>query len=86
MPQHLQKITKLISGSRDILIVNLDMKTENTNDFSNKANRNSDPVQSSKVSLVNIQVVRDITWPDNVRALEKLFLGMFLNCYCVITV
>ena len=86
VPHYLQKLTKFISGSGDMRICHLDEKRENENNFNGKENSNNNPVQCSKVPVATSEIGGDITWPSVVRALDKLFFGVFLFCYFIITV
>ena len=89
VPPYLQKITRMISGSRDARIGNLDAKREtheNGNNFSGKEIQNNNAVQSHMKPMENVEEGGDVTWPNVVQALDKLFFGLFLFCYFIITV
>ena len=70
-------------------IGHLDEKNKDEKNFNStyeKDKPNNNPMQSSTVSLTISEAGGDISWPDVVRALDKLFFGVFLICYFIITV
>ena len=93
VPQYLLKVAKVISGSEDMHISNLEVKSENGNTFSKIERPNKNPMQPRIVPVADSDIRGDVNWPDVVRAMDKPFLfsyfiitvsliGIAMNEYC----